>query len=220
MHKVLSSSNGLFVGRIHGPSSFYIQVVAAFTIALQNAVFQAVFFIRLQKDRTGSIAEDHTGGPVGVIEDGGHLVSSHDQHFLVHATHDELASGRKPINESGAGSLKIEGGCVMATQDVSDLCCSGGHDHVWGDRAGQNKIHFRGFYSSLAQCFFSSFYKHFRSAPSFAFQHTAFAYAGSGGDPLIGGIHHSLEDLIGHNELWQVTTYSRYGRFQCAHSDL
>ena len=81
-------------GGMKASAARHVERATARAIHLVDEIDQAfgIIFRGLQDDGAGSIAEDHAGGAVGVVDDRRHHVGSDHHDFLVHAGGNELRS--------------------------------------------------------------------------------------------------------------------------------
>ena len=71
-------------GELGGPGAH------AGAIGGDQRVDDAVLFVRLEEHRAGAVAEQHAGGPVGIVDDRRHLVGADDHDLATGASLDEL----------------------------------------------------------------------------------------------------------------------------------
>ena len=69
-----------------------------------------VFFVGLEHDGAGAIAEQHAGGAIVPVDHAGQRFGADHQHVLAVAGADELVSHTQREYEAGTGCVDVEGG--------------------------------------------------------------------------------------------------------------
>src|SRR6185312_17139881 len=80
----------------------------------------------LEYHGAGSVAEDHAGGAVGVIDDRGHHVRSDHHDFLVGTGGNKLSAGLQGVHEGGASRGEIKSPGSFCAQLVLHQAGGGG----------------------------------------------------------------------------------------------
>src|SRR5712692_4857204 len=97
-------------GWVQASASRHVQGCASGTIYFVEKVDETRLTIgrRFHQHGAGTIAKDHTGGPVGVIDNRGHHVSADDQNFFVCSCTHELHAGLQGIDKSRASGRDVK----------------------------------------------------------------------------------------------------------------
>lgn len=108
--EVLTAINRLVGGRAGRASGLHNEVGAARTIRAEVRVkYTFVLLSRLEEYASSAVAEERARSAVGVVGDGGHLLSGKHDDALVAARADVVSSSFESVDEAGASSLHIEG---------------------------------------------------------------------------------------------------------------
>ena len=90
-------------------------------------------FAVLQHSRARTVTEEDAGVAILPVYNGGEFLRADHQHGVVGARHDELLPDLKPVNESGAGRLHVEGSRVVCAEFFLHEAGGRGERHVRRD---------------------------------------------------------------------------------------
>src|SRR5215831_19153411 len=106
LHEVAPVTDGLLSRRLRRTTGGNPEQIGARTIATYSEAENAARLAACtQHDGTGSIAKEHTGSAVGIIDHARKHLYPNDQYMLGATIRDELVRGRECIEKAAAGSL-------------------------------------------------------------------------------------------------------------------
>lgn len=157
----------------------------------------AGLFAGLDHGRAGAVAGQHAGGAVAPVGDLGHLVGADDQGAGGGAGADRVVGGGQGVGEAGADDVDVhDGGAAAHAQlgrdtggHVGGTVDRGGRGHedevdVVGGESGVREGLARGLEGQLVDRLLGS-------------RHVARLDADPGSDPLVVGVDHGREVLVG-----------------------
>ena len=163
---------------------------------------------RFYENGTCAVAEDGTGGAVGIVNNAGHLVGTADHHLLV-ATALHKASGHiHGKEEAAAGCLHIHAVGILHAQTANDYA-GGGGEMIVGCGRGQDKaIHLLRVCASLGQQLLDSLASHITSTEAFLVEDMALLDTDTGHNPFVVGIYHTRKFVIIQYVFGYITTHT------------
>src|ERR1700691_536955 len=129
--------DGFMRGGIEAASAGHLQEASAGAVDFVDEIDQSygIVFGGFEDYGARSVAEDHAGCTVGVIDDRRHYVGADDQDSLMSAGRDELRSRLDGVDEGGTGGGDIESPNAVRAQLVLNQAGGRGEKHVGRDRA-------------------------------------------------------------------------------------
>jgi len=155
-----------------------------------------IVFGGLEDYGTGTVAKDHAGGAIGVVDDRGHHIRANYEDFLMSASRDELRSRLHGVNKGGTGGGDIESPDPGGAEFVLHQAGGRGEKHVWSDGADDDGIDVAGREAALGKGFFGGFDGEVAGGYAL-FDDVAFADAHAGEDPVVGSVDHFFEVGVG-----------------------
>ena len=166
--------------------------------------------IGLQQYGRCGVAEERTSGTVGIVYDRRHLVGAHDDDPLARAGLDELGSRRQREQESAARSRNIERESILATGLVCDQVTRRGEEHIGGHGGADHHVDRHRVDARFVEQVDDGTRSHVGTADAFAFEDVARFDTGVRHDPLIVGVDHLAQLIVGEDILRKVLSHSRY----------
>ena len=199
-------ADGLFGGGIARTSGFHIEVGSSRTVRMENMIDDAVtFFVGFEQYGRSAVAENGAGFAVGVVDDRRHLVRTHDDHLLAGSRFDEFRSGGQCEEKSAASGGYVVGECLFTACFACDEVSRRREEHVGRDRRADDEIDLFGVHVFLFEQIPYRFDAHVRGAERFAFEDMAGFDADACHDPLVGGIHHTAQFVVGKDVIREVS---------------
>ena len=144
----------------------------------------------------GAIAEQDAGGAVGVVDDAAHGVGADHQHLLMRAGGHQVGAGGEAVDEAGAGGDQVEAPGAARAERVLHQAGGGGEEHVRRDGADDDGVDVGGANAALGERATGGFDGHVGGG-HFGGGDVALADAGALDDPLVVGLDHLFEVLVG-----------------------
>ena len=190
--------DGFVGGRMQAASAGHEQGAGAGAVDFVMEVDHAVLAVGggFEEDCAGAVAEEHAGGAVGVVDDGGHGVRADDEDFFLGAGLDELRAHLEGVDESGTGGGEVEAPGALGAEAILDEAGGGGEEHVGGDGADDDDFNFGGIDAAFGEAAAGGFDSHVAGGHAGLDDVTLFD-ADAGGDPLVGGVDHFFEVCVG-----------------------
>src|SRR5882762_3839253 len=185
----------------------HVQEASPGAIDFMDEIDQAhrLVFRGLENGGSGSVAKDHAGSSVRVVDDRRHNVSADHHDALVRTGGDELGSGLERIQEGRAGGGEIKSPDSFGTQLVLYKAGSGGKQHVRGDCSYNDGVQIAGGHAALRQRFLCGLDGKVTCGDTLL-DNVAFADANARGDPFISRADHFLEVGVGEKTRRHVST--------------
>ena len=92
-----------------------------------------IIFRRFENNRAGTVAENHAGRAIGVVDDRRHHVGADHQDFLVRSGRNELRARLQRVHERRTSRRKDRNPNVLRAQFVLHQAGGGGEKHVGCD---------------------------------------------------------------------------------------
>ncbi len=157
-----------------------------------------VFFLLtgLHQHGAGAIAEQDTGGTVGVVDDPGHGVGADHQHLLVRAGSHQMGRGRQSVEKSGTGGDQVKAPNAFRPKLMLDQAGRRRKQHVGSDSADDDGVQRGGLDAPLSQGGAGGLHGQVGGS-DFGVGNVTLTDAGSLQDPLVAGIHQLLQVGVG-----------------------
>ena len=183
----------------------HAEVITSRTVGVQLAVDDAtIAFVLLQKHRGSCIPKEHTGGAVRVVDDGAHLVGTHDDHVLGRAVFHELCAGFQGKQKAAASRTQVKPPCFGGTRLVANEVGRGGEQHVGGYRGANDEVNVSGGEARLGTQGLYSLCTHVGRGLVGVLQDATLFDACPSTDPFIGGVDHLFEVRVGEFVFGQI----------------
>ena len=205
-------------GRIARTARLHVELQLARAVGAEDRVDQTQpLGVGLQQHGRSTVAEERAGGAVGVVDDRRHLVGTHDDHLLARARLDVLGAGRQGEEEARAGGRYVVGEGVLAACLVGDQVTRRGEEHVGGDRGADHHVDLHRIDAGLVQQVLHGARSHVGGAHAVGLEDVTGLDAGVRGDPLVRGVDHTAQLVVGQKIVGQVLTHARYGCWNLSH---
>ena len=199
-------------------AGLHVELQLAGTVGTQHRIDDAqTLGIGLQQHGSGTVAEERAGGTVGVVDDRRHLVGADDDDLLGSAGLDELGAGRKREEEARAGGRNVVGESVLASGLVGDEVARRGEEHVGRDGGADDDVDLHGIDAGLVQQVHHGPGAHVGGADALALEDMARTDTGMGDDPLVVGIDHPAQFVVGKQVVGQILADTRYRSCNFSH---
>ena len=197
--------------RIARTARLHVELHLARTVGTQDRVDHAVTLgVGLQQHGCRRVAEERAGRTVGVIDDRRHLVGAYDDDPLARAGLDELGARRQREQESAARGRHVECEGILAAGLVGDQIARRREEHIGGHGGADHHIDRHRVYARLVEQVDDGARSHVGTADAFAFEDVARLDTGVRHDPLVVGIDHLAQLVIGEDILRKILSHSRY----------
>ena len=161
------------------------------------------FVCRFKNDRTCAIAKEDGGTAVAPVQDVAEQFRTDNQRPFTAACANEVIGGRQREDESGTGGLHVKGGNGLAAEAGLQLTGVAGKDVFWRRGGDDDEIQrcrvnigaLQGVACGLIGKIRAAFIRR---------GDVALRDAGTGTNPLVGGVHPLGEFLVGHDPLRQI----------------
>ena len=206
-------------GRTDASTGLHVKEGKTLAVGAQERVLIAYALLlgSLQQHGSGSIAEEHAGLAVGVVDERRHLVSTDDDDLLVAAALNHRRSNVERVEESAASSLKVEGEGVFQPELAQHDAGRGGELVVWGCSGYNQGIDGVGGHTRLVEELARGLAGHVARAKAFLGEDTALLDAYTRRNPLVTGVYHAREFLIGEDIVGHVTSNTSNYRVDLSH---
>lgn len=209
---VLTAINRLVGGRASRATRLHDEVGAARTIRAEVRVEHTfVLLSRLEEYASSAVAEERARSAVGVVGDGGHLLSGKHDDALVAARSDVVSSSFESVDEAGASSLHVEGKGVDTARLEGYDRSRRGEVVVSRIRSHDDPVDGGGVDVVAGEEVLDGFDAEEGSTLRGILEDATLADPDAGHDPLVVGIDHLLEVGIGYLIFREIPSDSRDG---------
>jgi hypothetical protein len=158
---------------------------------------------RSEHDRTGAVAEQHAGRAIGVVENARHHVGTDDERVFDRTGGDELATDGERIGEGRTRGADVEAPGVRGADLVLQQARRAREEHVGRDRADDDELDVARRQAGAPDRLEGGLLGQIGGADA-GIDDVALADPGALQDPLVGGVDHLLEIVIGQHPRWHV----------------
>ena len=192
-------AKGVGGGGSGGAAGRAMQEFGVVAVGAEQVAEQADVLFRggLEEGRAGAVTEEDAGGAVGPIHDAGEFLGSDDEGATVGAGAHHVLGDLEGVDEAGAGGGDVEAGDVTAQAELGlQEARRGREGDVRRHRRDDEEVDVGGRQAGALQGLGGGLGAEVRRILARAGD-PAFADAGAGLDPLVGGIHHLGELGVG-----------------------
>ena len=177
---------------------------------MEDRIDHAITFgIRLQQYGRCRIAEERAGRTVRIVDDRRHLVGTHDNDPLARSRLDELRTGRQGEEESAARRRDVVGEGILAACLVGDQVARRREEHVGSNRRTDHHVDRHRIDARLVEQVRDRTGSHIGGTDTLAFEDVACLDTGMRHDPLVIGVDHPAQFVVGENIIGEVLSYAR-----------
>ena len=163
-----------------------------------------------QDGGAGSVAEEHAGVAVFIVDEGGEFFGPDDEGVLEGAGRDEALGDLHCVDEARAGGGDVEGDRPGGAEVLLDVAGGGGSEGVGGDGGDDDEVEFGGGEAGVLEGPRGGLGRHVGGEFPLGGD-AAFLDAGAGGDPLVGGVDQLCQIGIGEDFFGQIAARSGNG---------
>jgi hypothetical protein len=174
-------------------------MLEAASVHVQHGVYHAyaLFFGGLDEHGGRAVTEQRAGGAVFVVRHRRHHLGCHHYHLLVHASADVCGGVLQSHDESCACSLHV---VAVAGSEAYAMCyyaCRGGKAVVGVGRGADYEVDFVKARACAFQQPLHGFDAHVGRTGAFFFKDMALLDSYAGGNPLVVGVDHARQVVVG-----------------------
>ena len=185
-----------------------VELLSARAVRAQLEAEEAAFCHSLEHDRAHTVAEEHCRAAVAPVENPREDVAPHNERALAKPAREHPVRLSDRVHEPGATRGEVVGGRILGAELVGKDRAGRRKRHVGRDGCDDDQVEVGGRNACVLERLFGCRQRQVgegllrRSDP-------ALADAGALHDPLVGGVHHRRELVVGHDALGNVRAEAR-----------